>query len=160
MPKAASERKLDLFEVLRNISTKNRDYYSSLKEEQRKEFSPYLTQRWLSGTPSARQVFFLNEVVNPYVFSLQKYPELLIYLMMICTSGKYQKYKWMPFSKKKTSSTPTLVRLIKDYFGYSSAEAMDALPLLEDNVLLEYAAELGYQKDDVKNIKKELKKRA
>ena len=62
-------------------------------------------------------------------------------------------------SKMKASKTPKLVQTIREYFGSSCRHADEALDVLEDNDILDYAAQLGYQKEDIKVIKKELKAR-
>lgn len=154
----AKERKLDLFKLLSKLSAKDWEYYEALDDEAKKEVSPYLVMRWLSCTNDARQVFFLNAIVNPFVFAkdFTNHKSLLIKLMTICTSGRDYRYTWIA-SKKKTTSK--LVKLVQQYFGYSSAEAADALPLLDNDTLLDYTEQLGYQPEEVKVIKRELKKR-
>lgn len=153
-----TKHKLDIFEVLNNIDLKNRNYCKTLSDDQKKAFAPFVVMRWLTGTGNARQVYFINEIVNPYAFSLQKHKELLMYLMMICTTGKKQRYSWVAPSKKK-KKTSKLISLVQKYFGYNQKHAIDALPLLTDDDLLSYATQLGYQKNEITEIKKELKNR-
>ena len=150
--------KLDIFEVIKNIDLKIRDYYDSLSEEEQKAISPYVIMRWLSGTSDMRQVFFLNELVNPYAFELQKHKDLLLKLMMVCTSGKSKRYTWLK-QGKKAPSTPKLIKLVQEYFGYNSRHAAEAIPLLSDEDLISFAEQLAYQKKDISELKKELKKR-
>jgi len=154
-----SDKKLDIFEVLNNINVKKRNYYQSLTEEEQKSLSPYVIMRWLSGTNDARQVYFLNEIVNPYVFALPNHKELLLKLMMICTSGRKVRYTWIKQAKKKTSGQTKLITLVQEYFGYSQRESADALSLLSNEDLLSYAEQLGYQKPEITALKKELKNR-
>lgn len=157
--KKTASRKLDLFKFLKDLSLKKKDCYMSLPDDEKKEVSPYVIARFLSGTNDMRQVYFLNEIVNPYTFSLQKHKELLTMLMTICTPGRVVRYNWLK-QAKKTSTTPKLNGLVREYFGYNSSDAGDAIPLLSNEDLLSYAEQLGYQKQDIAIIKKELKKRA
>ncbi len=155
----AKERKLEIFPFLTKLSTKDWEYYEALDDDQKKEVSPYVIMRWLSGVSDARQVFFLNVAVNPYAFSLQKHKGLLIKLMTICTSGRKQRCKWIKMAKRKKPSSK-IIDLVKSYFSYSSVEAEEALPLLDDETLLEYAKQLAYQPEEIKQLKRDLKKRA
>ncbi len=159
MTKNSESHKLDIFEVLRNIDVKNRDYYKSLTDEEKKALSPFVVMRWMTGIRDPRQIYYMNEFVNPFVFPLQKHKDLLLELMMVSTSGKKQRYKWMKQPKKKTSGQTKLVNLVKNYFGYNTKHAVDALPLLSNDDLMSYAEQLGYQKDEISAIKKEMKKR-
>ena len=158
--KTEKKHKLNIFEVLGNISKKNPDYYNTLTEEEQKALMPLVVMRWLTGTNDARQIYFLNELVNPFVFSLANHKELLVDLMTTCCSGSSRRYNWKRVQSKKTTKSPTVVGVIRDHFGYSTIDAVDALPLLADSDIMEYAEHLGRQPDDIKKIKKELKTRA
>ncbi len=150
--------KLDIFDVLKQLSVKNREFYAKLNEEQQKAFMPLIVMRWLSGTRDARQIVFLNELVNPFVFSLYHHKELLAQLMATCTSGSSRRYIWNK-AKTKASSTPLALGVIREIFGYNSTHAADALSLLSASDILEYAEQLGRQKDEIAKLKKELKNR-
>ena len=153
------KHKLDIFQVLNHISKKDKNFYKELTKEEQKALQPLTVMRWLSGTMDARQIFFLNELVNPFVFSMYTHKELLYRLMTTCTNGKSQRYYWNKPMSKKSSVTPMAVKVIKDYFGYNTIQAIQALPLLTDDDILEYAEHLGRQKEDITKIKKELKNR-
>lgn len=155
----AKERKLDIFPFLKQLSQKNWEAYGKLDDEAQKEVAPFVIMRWLTGVNDARQVFFLNTVVNPYAFTLQKHKELLVQLMTICTPGRAQRCKWIKAATKKKPAS-RVIDLVKQYFGYSSREAGEALPLLDNDTLLDYAKQLGYQAGEIKLLKKDLKKRA
>lgn len=155
---AQTKHKLDIFKVLGKISTKDKDYYPSLLEEEKKALAPLVVMRWMTGTDSAQQIYFLNELVNPFVFNMANHKELLVDLMTICAPGHNKRYKWMK-AGKRAGNTPKLNLLIGEYFGYSTSHAADALPLLSDDQILDYATELGKQPPEIKEYKKELKKR-
>jgi len=153
------KHKLDIFQVLNKLSTKDRAYYKSLSEDEQKALAPLVVMRWLSGTRDARQILFLNELVNPFVFSMANHKELLVNLMTVSSSGRSQKYFWNKAKSKKSSGASNTVNVICDYFGYSTSEAADVLPLLSDEDVIQFAEELGVQPDTIKAIKKELKDR-
>jgi hypothetical protein len=151
--------KIDIFQVLNHISKKDKNFFKQLTDEEKKAFQPLIVMRWLTGTNDARQVYFINELVNPFVFSMYNHKELIYYLMTTCTRGKTQRYNWTKSSSKKSSATPSSVGVIKEYFNYSTLHAIEALPMLSNDDIMEYAEHLGRQKEDITKIKKELKTR-
>lgn len=153
------KHKFDIFEVLGKINKKNTTFFPEMPQEEQKAIAPLVLMRWMSGTTDARQIFFLNEAVNPYVFPLANHKELLVDLMTICAPGKFQRYKWHKSLNKRTSTTPIAVSVIRDYFNYSQHEAQESLPVLTNDDILDYAEQLGYQKEEITKLKKELKNR-
>lgn len=147
--------RLDLFEVLKRISLKDAEYYSNLSPEDQKQVLPVLLQRWLTGTTSQQQLILVNEVVNPFVFTLYKHPQLLWYLMTAVTTGKSNRYKWPAQKSKAEGNKPTAVLIVQEYYRYSSAHANDAVKVLSCDQVIELAHSLGYQQDTVSKIKKE-----
>ena len=153
-----SKHKLDIFKVLSRIDAKDYQFYNDLSETDKKAYVSKVIIRWLSGTRDTLQIQLLNELVNPFIFSLYKHPDLIHKLMCISSTGN-KRYNWNKSLSKKTSSTPTLVSIVKQYYKYNTLDAIDALPLLADEDLMQYATELGMQKDEISKIKKELKAR-
>jgi len=159
------EYKVELFPLLRNIATKNSAYFDSLTEDQRKEISPYLIMRWLTGCNdgsinSAKQIYFINAVVNPLVFPLGKHKKLLYDLMSASCTGKDCRWNFNKSNQKKGAGFTKTTAVIKTVFGYSTKEAVESLPLLTNATIVEMAEDLGYQKDELAALKRELKKRA
>lgn len=151
----AKDRALDLFALLSSLDAKDYDLWDKLTDEQRKEFSPYMTLRWLMGTNDQRQLVFLNELVNPVVFAFgSQHKELLLKLFAVCTSGQRQRYTWRNFKSNKKASKA--LDLVKERYGYGDREAKDALKLLSKDDLIELAESVGWQKEDVNALKKEL----
>lgn len=151
--------KFDIFKILERLSVKDRDFFTKMTDEDKKALQPLVLQRWMSGTSEARQIFFLNEIVNPLVFPLTKHKQLLLDLLEICGSGKTRKYFWNKAKNNKKTSTPKTIELIKQYYGYSTLQAKDAMPLLTDDDIMNFAWYLGKQPDEIKLINKELKLR-
>lgn len=153
----AAERKLDIFRVLDAVNAKDVEFFSKLTEEEAKALTPFVVARWMSGTSSAGQVYLINEFFNPYVFSLGNHKQLLWYLMTICNIGKKQRYVWNPLPSKKNTSKPTATRVVKEYYHYSTTDAVQVLPMLSRDDLLCMAEELGWQPDEISKLKKEVK---
>jgi len=151
--------KLDIFKTISNISKKDVGYYALLGDDEKKQFAPVVVMRWLTGTTNKAQIYYINELVNPYVFSLTKHNELIYKLMTICSPGKEYRYSWCNKKSKKTTKTPESINVICEFFGYSVLHAIDSLPLLSNSDIVSYAEQLGKQKTTITKIKKELKNR-
>lgn len=157
---ADSGEKLDIFQLLSAISVKNQEYLDQLPESQQKQFVPLVVARWLTGAADKRQLVFINELVNPFLFSLGHYHKPLMYkLMTICTEGRSRRYQWQAGPSKKGLSKPTAGAVLKQVYGYSTQEANDALRLLTVEQVIELAEHIGVQNDDLSKIKKEFKKK-
>lgn len=154
-----SNNKNDIFQILNNLNKKNKEFYSQLTEDQQKALQPLVVMRWLTGTTNPAQVFFINELVNTKVFSLHKHKQLLVDLMTICTPGKPQKYNWLKKQNKSSNKLPNSTQVIQQYFGYNSKQANQSLPLLDNEDIMDYAKQLGWQGDQIKSLRSELKTR-
>lgn len=150
-----AEIKLDIFRVLNEIDKKNINFYSSLTEDEQKAFAPKVVARWLSGTYNKQQVYFINEIVNPFVFSLYKHPGLLYQLMTLCTTGKPQRYIWSK-ALSKTPSNPFSIKAIQQYFGYNSEDAQQSIQILSPEDIVIIAETMGWQDEDLNKMRKEL----
>jgi hypothetical protein len=151
------QRKLDIFALLNGLSKKDIKAYTSLSEDEKKEVMPLVVMRWMSGTSDARQVYFLNELVNPFIFPFYKHKELLVALLSICGPGQSRRYNWNKSLSKKKGSSPVASAVVKEYFGYNTVDANDAIALLSTDDIMDYAQQLGYQSDEITKLKKELK---
>ena len=132
--------------------------FNSLTEQEQKELHPLVVSRWLSGTSDPAQIVLLNEFVNPYIFPLHTHKALLVNLLVCSTTGS-GRCKWTKAKGKRTAKQPTVTRVVKETYGYNTRDALDALTILSNEDIMEMAEFLGYQPDDIKLIKKELKTR-
>lgn len=151
------ERKLDIFKVLDAANAKNRTFYEKLSPEERKAFVPSVSARWMTGTSDAAQIMCVNECMNPYTFSLYKHPHLLWQLMVAANGGTRKRYAWNKLPGKNATGKSNTIKVIMEYFDYSPARASEALDLLTREQVMDMAADLGWQPDEVAKIKKEMK---
>ena len=147
--------KLDIFKLLGDLnSPKAGDIYAKLSDDERKGFAPLVVMRWMSGTSDERQIILLNEFANPYVFPLGKHPHLLMQLLQVASSKTSKRYAWLGIKSKKKQVEA--YRVIQEYFELSAREAKTyTLPPVEE--LVKMAEELGWQKDEITKLQKELK---
>ena len=148
--------KLDIFDTLAKIDNKNTgNLYAKLTEDERKGFSPLIVMQWMSGTSDERQIMLLNEFVNPYVFPLAKHPELLMRLLQVSSSKVARRYSWIAVKSKKKKAEAW--RAVSEYFDLSDREVALIKPFPSDEEVLSMADDLGWQKDEIKKLEKELK---
>ncbi len=158
---AKKKYKMDLWKLLSNINMKNIEYYNNLSEDEAKEFSPLVIMRWLTGCSDsrsipARQLDFINQFVNPYVFQLGKHKDLLYKLMTVTTVGFDARYKFIK-TKKRGTKFPKSTAVVKSMFNYNTKHAQDAIKILSSVEITDMAQRLGYQDAELKELKKELK---
>ncbi len=151
-----AEQKLEIFQVLSELDKKNIKFFDSLDEEQQKAFQPLVVSRWLSGTYNKQQIFLINEIINPLVFKLSKHKGLLYKIMTICTTGRTQRYVWTKQLPKGSASHPYTIKVIQQSLGYNIKDAKQVMPLLEPDMIVFEAENMGWQDDELNKLRKEL----
>jgi len=73
--------KLSIHNEMAQFDNKNREFYNSLTDEEKKKFSPYLMIRWGSSVNGSidLQHFYLvatNERLNKHFFAINRHPKL------------------------------------------------------------------------------------
>jgi hypothetical protein len=145
--------KYDLFTVLGKLYTKNSEFFDQYDEETQKAIQPFLLQRWLASYNNGRQIVYLNELVNPFTFALYKHKKLLVQLLTVCTDGTIHKSSYLA-APKKTSATES-ISVLQQMYGFSVKQANESLKCLTEQQILDYAEQLGYQKEQLAKIRKE-----
>ena len=154
----AKERSIDIFTLLEQIDRKNYQIWDSLTEEQRKEFSPLVTLRWMAGTTDPVQLIFLNEIMNPTIFTLGDKKEFLLKLLTVCSNGKLKRYQWINYKVGGSKKMKKSVELIANHYKLGPKEAEDTRRLFNEEELIELAEANGWQKDEIKELLGELRK--
>ena len=155
----ASEKtyKLDLFGLLSKLDKKQFHIWNNYNESERKEISPLIVMRWLSGTSDKRQIVFLNEIVNKVVFNIGDHKELLLKLLAVANSGVPRRYYWMAqkSSASEKRGAKRSVAALEQYYQCSPKEAKEYLKILEKEDVIEICEALGMQKDEIQLVKRE-----
>ena len=104
------QKKLPLKDILAAIDLNAKNVWDELSDEERKQVSFYLLNRYVSSVKGTREkaelaVFKTNEYYNKGFFVLQKHKKLLWQLLcMSGNTGKIQYHEWIGYKHKKTSN--------------------------------------------------------
>jgi len=150
------KRALDIFYLLGEIDRKNYTVWDTLTDEQKKEFSPLVTMRWMAGTTDQRQLIFLNELVNTSVFNLGDHKELLLKLLTVCSGGDKKRYQWINYKLTSNKKAKRAVELVAQHHRVSLREAGQLVKLYSPKELMELAESHGLQKEELRDLKKEI----
>lgn len=162
-PTKKPEFKLDIFSILAKLDAKDLHVWEQLSEVEQKGFSSFIITRWMSGTSDPLQVMYVNELVNSLLFKFSKdagfkldHEELYCKLLACCGSKRSRRFSWIPEAKKTNKISNLALSVIKDYYEYSTREALSTLDLLSPADIYELAEDLGWQQADLKKLKKEI----
>jgi hypothetical protein len=124
--------KLSIGNEMTQFDRKNRDFYDSLTDEERKKFSTFLMIRYGSSVSGGRdlQEFYListNERLNKNFFPLHKHPKLQ-WLMATSVSpgmGTFR-HNWIA-SKKKEPGAGSLKKQIAELYPHLKDDEIDLM---------------------------------
>lgn len=146
--------KFDIFDVLNKICKTDINFFDSLSEADAKQIYPLIAMRWLSGGKYSQQILNLNDRVNNVVFHHYKHPKLMYKLLMASTTVKDKRFRWIPRKSKKSSSL--IMEVITTYHNCSLASAEKYRKIFDADDIMEMADDLGYEKEQLTKLKKEL----
>lgn len=141
------DEKLNIFDVLKQINSKNYNYLNNLPESLRIQFNSYMTYKWLVGTDDPVQIMLIGDYVNDKVLTLAKHPDLL-FKLFCTTSDRHNRYSWI-YPKKDSSES---VKVIAEYLECSYREARLHLNSFTSDDIVQMANELGYQDAEIKKL--------
>ena len=132
--------KLSIQNEMTQFDRKNRDFYDSLTNEERKKFSNYLMIRWGSSIQGSAELqnYYLqssNHYVNKRFFDINRHPKLQWLCATAVSPGLgAHRHQWIAPKKKEPGATGIRKQLAEIY------------PHLKDDEL-ELMAELNTKKD-------------
>jgi len=113
--------KLSIQNEMAQFDHKNRDFYDSLTDEERKKFSNYLMIRWGSAVQGSTELqeFYLvatNERLNKHFFAINKHPKLQWLCATAVSPGMgSHRHQWIAPKKKETGSNEVKKALLEFY---------------------------------------------
>lgn len=132
--------KLSLSTQLRAIDTKDRGFYDSLSDEERKKFSTFLMFKYsgsVEGIPELEHYYLLaqNQRVNKNFFGLSRHPKLQ---WLLCTTvspgmGVHRHYFLKP---AKTNKSKSLIEKIYPELSEQEIEVLYAIMSEQDIIKL------------------------
>lgn len=151
-----SKDKLPLKDVLGAIDFGAREVWDELDDDQRKDVSFWLLNRYVSAVKGDREtrelaVFKTNEYYNKNWNTLgTRHPKLQWQLLcMAGNTGKAEYHEWIGF-KKKTSNAK-VVSFLREIYPHLKDDEVELLAgISTKKELKELAEEYGYEKKDIK----------
>lgn len=150
--------KLDINTEMRAFDTKDRGFYDSLDDDERKKFSTYLMLKWgcnVEGSAELQEWYLRvhNDRVNLNFFDLGKHPKLQWLLCTTVSPGMGAKRHYWIKAPKGAGNQKALKFLESQYPHLSREEIAIMAELNTTEQLKDLARALGW---DDKRIKTEL----
>ena len=152
-----SEDKLSIKSEMSALDRKNRGFYDSLTDEEKKKFSPYLMIRYgsaVSGTADLQAYYLMstNENLNKHFFDINTAQHKKLQWLMATTISPgmgNQFHQWIA-PKKKTTDNKSM-NFLRDLHPHLKEDEIRLLSELNTkNDLKEYARGLGWADKDIK----------
>lgn len=152
--------KLNIQNEMAMFDLKQRDFYQSLTDEERKKFSTYLMIRWgsaVQGSSDLQEYYVIacNERLNKHFFDINKHTEL----QWLCATtvspalGKF-KHEWISMKKKDESNNNKLIKFLK---ALNPTTKMEDIELLASVMSKSEAKEIAIKHGmTAEQIKKEI----
>jgi len=148
--------KLSIQNEMRALDSKNREFYDSLTDEERKKFSTFLMMKYggnVEGHPDL-QAWYLrahNERVNLNFFDIGRHPKLQ---WLLCTtvspSMGSQRHYWLG-AKKKTANAALRRFIEQENPGIRDDELDLLISVLTPEQIKQYARDLGWDDRKIKS---------
>lgn len=142
---------LDIRNEMAQFDRKNREFYDSLTEEQKKKFSPYLMIRWGSSVQGSRdlQEFYListNQRLNRHFFSINTAQHKKLQWLMATTVSPdmgTQRHQWIA-PRKKEPGAGTIRKQLAELFPHLKDDEIELLAQMTTKAELDqYLRDLG-----------------
>lgn len=153
--------KLDIFGSFRKLNSLDFGFWDNLTPEEQKQASPYVFMMWMQNSANDGQVLYLNEFVNPHMFTtLRDKPDIAFIMLALSSRGKQNKYSWVkrPSNKDKGVKADAVKEVLKEYFEESERNIGYYLQRVTVEEFVKICEQLGRQDDEIKKLKKEFEK--
>lgn len=129
--------KLSIQNEMSCFDRKDREFYDSLTDEERKKFSNYLMIRWgsaVQGAPELQEFYLIssNERLNKHFFDVNRHPKLQWLMATSVSPGMgVHRHQWIAPKKKDTGSNEIKKALLELYPTMKSSD-IEVLASLTD----------------------------
>ena len=144
--------KLNIANEMRCLDSKDREFYDSLTDEERKKFSNYLMIRWGSSVvgPSELQEYYLiacNQRLNKHFFDINRHPKLQWLCATSVSPGMgNHRHQWIAPKKKEKGDNETKKALMELYPAMKADEIDLLSKLITKKELKEHLRDRGVEK--------------
>ena len=149
--------KLDIKSEMAAFDRKNRDFYDSLTDEEKKKFAPFLMIRWgssVGGNPDLQAYYLMscNERLNKHFFeiSASKHKKLQWLLATTVSPDMGNQYhQWIKLGKKTTDNKN--IKFLRELYPHLKEDDLKLMSEINDkDDLKAYAKGLGWTDKDIK----------
>jgi len=150
--------KLPLNRVLGAMDRKQKDFYDSLTDEEKKAFSAFLMNRYASsvkGNPALQEWWLIatNKRVNTNFFDLAKHPKLQWLLLTTASPGMGTAFhEWIPH-KKKDAVNNKVLKTLKTLYPFAKEDELELMATINTTSDIKTHLEnMGYDKKEIKEL--------
>ena len=150
------QKKLPLKDVLAAIDLNAKNVWDELSDEERKQVSFYLLNRYVSSVKGQRDkaelaVFKTNEYYNKGFFLLQKHKKLLWQLLcMSGNTGKIQYHEWIGYKFKTSPGTAKAIKFLEKLYPTKKADEINLLAKINSaKDIKQLAEDYGMTKEQI-----------
>ncbi len=144
--------KCSIANEMQQFDNKNREFYATLTDEERKKFSNYLMIRWGSAVQGSRdlQEFYViatNERLNRHFFAINRHPRLQWLATTTVSPGLgTQRHVWIA-PKKKEPGTGTIKKQLAELYPHLKDDEIAVMAEINTKKDIEaYVKALGREK--------------
>lgn len=144
---------LSIHNEMRQFDLKNRDFYDSLSEEEKRKFSPYLMIRWGSavGGSSDMQSYYLlstNQKLNRRFFEISAAKHKKLQWLLATTVSPdmgVQRHSWIA-PRKREPAQGSRQKILAELFPHLKPDEVELLAKLNSKQDIDdYVEKLGQQ---------------
>ena len=144
--------KLNISNEMRQLDTKNRNFYDSLTPEELKKFSNYLMIRWGSSVDDSSEIqaYYVrscNHYLNKHFFAINKHPKLQwLCATAISPNLGAPRHPWIAPKKKEAGLSAKRKALMAIYPNYKDDEIDVMCQITTQKEIDEYNKQAGNEK--------------
>jgi hypothetical protein len=134
---------------MRCFDEKDRDFYDSLTDEERKKFANYLMIRWGSSVHGSRELqeFYVvatNERLNKHFYAVNRHPRLQWLMATSVSPGMgVHRHQWIAPKKKESGSSEVKKTLMQLYPNMKISDIETLAAITDSKELKEHLKHMG-----------------
>ena len=134
---------------MRCFDEKDRNFYDSLTDEERKKFSNYLMIRWGSAVHGSRELqeFYVvatNERLNKHFYAVNRHPKLQWLMATSVSPGMgVHRHQWIAPKKKESGSSEVKKTLMQLYPNMKISDIETLAAITDAKEIKEHLKHMG-----------------